>query len=347
MSTSQYFKYASCPRCGSSSLASLGSSPNYLNIPLKDAYTVSRSKCLRCHFIFLNPRPNSLYLASLYEKWHSTYASDTDHLPEHLRDRHLEFRDKHLAIISKYAPTSSSLLDIGCGNGSFLQVAGAETTMSLTGIDVSHFAINSARQRVPNATLYTGTLLDVSQKLSMYDVISMNDYLEHSSSPFHDLDLVCSTLLAQGGILFIRVPNQGGLLARLMRNTWYAIIPFHLWYFTAPILRQELQLRGMEILYCSAPAFIDYRMYLVGMTQFIIARVKATLFCRLRQATDMSSSRKERSSTEPDHSLTQYRRSLSVFAFILGVIATHIDFLAAFFGSGNDLTVVARKSSPL
>lgn len=334
-----------CPRCGSSRLHHIGNSPNYLEVPLEQCFVVSRSKCQICSFVFLNPQPKPLYLASLYELWHERYSADIKSLPTHLKHREAEFSSKHLATIRRFATIGASLLDVGCGNGTFLQVVAREMDIDISGIDISQNALNQVSEKIINAKLYTGRLLEVAHKLKTYDIITMNDYLEHSQSPFADLDLACSRLLNKDGLLFIRVPNQAGILSAIMGKYWYAIIPFHLWYFTPFTITKELESRGMEILYCAAPSYVNYWTYLVGMASYIYEKVAILLG---NFASQKSEELYLSGSLEANLVTTNPKRKnifLSSFRFALGLMVTQLDFLGGIIGRGNDLTIVARKKS--
>ena len=80
-------------------------------------------------------------------------------------------------------------------------------------------------------------------------------------------------MLEADGTLFIRVPNQSGLLSRVMKNRWYAIIPLHLSYFTKKLLCRELKKRNMHIAYASAPLYLEYFTYLSGMVRYAFKKL--------------------------------------------------------------------------
>jgi SAM-dependent methyltransferase len=340
------FAYYRCPRCKSGRLKSLGRSPNYLSIELPIDFLVSRSGCKNCGLVFLNPQPSASSLASLYDQWHLSYDNSRSSLPDHLRSRTNEFKSSHLKLINKHQVCSTSLLDIGCGNGDFLEVTATCHNWKLTGVDISKEAIAVAKNKIPSADLFCGQIIDISNSLGSYDIITMNDYLEHSQDPFAELDLIAQSLLNKGGIVFLRVPNQGGILSLIIRRYWYAIIPFHLWYFTPSFLTEELESRGLEIIYCSAPGYINYFTYLAGMLKYAFAKsISVTLkACYSRNCKMITVPSSTESGNTGRIYPRLYKTMISCLKFIVGVLLTQIEFIAGLFGKGSDLTIIARRS---
>jgi 2-polyprenyl-3-methyl-5-hydroxy-6-metoxy-1,4-benzoquinol methylase len=88
----------------------------------------------------------------------------------------------------------SSLLDVGCGPGLFLQAAKSRfPSIKIAGIDVSSTAIERARMRLPDAELWE---MDITAQSpgKMYDLISMIDVAEHLEddlAAFRNLQPIC------------------------------------------------------------------------------------------------------------------------------------------------------------
>lgn len=101
-------------------------------------------------------------------------------------------------------PAKGNLLDIGCGNGTFLQAFGASFpgwTLSGAEFDAKH---RSDLAAIPTfQQLYTGSLDQISER---FDLIALVHTLEHIEGPVAFLQSV-SRLLAPDGILFIQVPH--------------------------------------------------------------------------------------------------------------------------------------------
>src|SRR5712691_6502165 len=73
-----------------------------------------------------------------------------------------------------------SLLDLGCGTGGFLAWAGRTGSFDrLAGVDISSAAISYARDRVAEAELHVGKLEQLPFEDGSFDLIAMNDVLQH------------------------------------------------------------------------------------------------------------------------------------------------------------------------
>jgi SAM-dependent methyltransferase len=107
------------------------------------------------------------------------------------------------------------LLDIGCALGLFLQEA--QFYFECSGCDVSSYALELAREKLPSKiSLFQGYLGEITQN-NHYDVITCFDVIEHIS----DLDKVwinLNYLLKPKGILVITVPVYDGPLGWLVNK---------------------------------------------------------------------------------------------------------------------------------
>lgn len=105
------------------------------------------------------------------------------------------------------------LLDIGCAHGFFLSCIDA--TWQRYGTDISQYAINQARQRVPDAHLMVSnaTMLPFKEP---FDIIVAFDILEHLPG----LEMFSASILsrlAPGGYFIFAVPVYDGLTGPLIR----------------------------------------------------------------------------------------------------------------------------------
>ncbi len=73
-----------------------------------------------------------------------------------------------------------ALFDAGCGTGGFLRFARDLGVFGrLCGVDLSAEAIELARQRLPEAELHVGPLTAVPFDDASFDVVALNDVLQH------------------------------------------------------------------------------------------------------------------------------------------------------------------------
>jgi SAM-dependent methyltransferase len=106
----------------------------------------------------------------------------------------------------------STLLEIGCGEGFFLD------KISSLGIDVEGVDINAKAVREANSKGLNVQSLDVFNINKTYDMVVMFQVLEHMENPSNLLKYITSRLLRPEGYLLIAVPNPEGYLKELDSN---------------------------------------------------------------------------------------------------------------------------------
>jgi SAM-dependent methyltransferase len=120
-------------------------------------------------------------------------------------------------IIRRYK-SDGRLLDIGCGEGYFLQYA--EKYYETYGMDVSNYCISEASQRTKKTKLFLGSIAHIDYGNEFFDIITCFDILEH----LDDLEtavLECRRVLKSRGVLVIRIPNTSSLGAKWKKEEWF------------------------------------------------------------------------------------------------------------------------------
>ena len=130
------------------------------------------------------------------------------------------------------------LVDIGCGDGSFLLEA-RRAGWSVAGTEIN------ARIPAPGLEIW-GSIADL-HAVGPFDCISLWHCLEHLRDPAASIrELV--ELLRPGGVLVIAVPNAGGWQARLFRRNWLHLdVPRHLHHFGLRSLERLVNQCGLEV----------------------------------------------------------------------------------------------------
>ncbi len=204
-------------------------------------------RCARCRLIFLDPFPNfdstAHYNAGYYRPW----------LAEQ-RCKRMALWAKRAELLERFAPIGN-LLDVGCGDGSFL-LAARERRWRVVGTEVSPWALHTLRGSLGPAIL-EGDLLQIEQVEMSFDVVTMWHVLEHMDRPLQTL-VRARELLTDKGVIIVAVPNAGFTLfrvaypvARLRRLRYYTPgeRELHLHHFTADTLRAMLEKAGFRLLF--------------------------------------------------------------------------------------------------
>lgn len=102
----------------------------------------------------------------------------------------------------------ATLLDFGCGPGTFLEsVERNFPGIELTGLDISLTAILRAAERVPSAEFVLDDTEHPSFKPGYFDVILLNNVLEHVPAPMTVLASI-ERMLAPEGFVIVSTPSR-------------------------------------------------------------------------------------------------------------------------------------------
>ncbi|MFA0754087.1 MAG: hypothetical protein IMHGJWDQ_001870 [Candidatus Fervidibacter sp.] len=127
------------------------------------------------------------------------------------------------------------LLDIGCGNGSYLAM------MKRLGWEVVGTEIDPKAADIATSSLgifvHVGDLKDAPFEHASFDVITMSHVIEHVADPI-DFLRTAARFLKPGGEMIVVTPNLSSLGSRIFGADWYCLDPpRHLYLFTPASVR--------------------------------------------------------------------------------------------------------------
>lgn len=135
------------------------------------------------------------------------------------------------------------LLDIGCGNGSFLKRA-ASAGWTVSGIDFDPLAVEAAVNSGIDA--HVSTIEEFICDDGVFDAITLSHVIEHVHDPVGIIRRV-SQLLKPAGLLFIETPNVNSIGALMYGACWRGLEPpRHLVLFTPLSLERALNECGFS-----------------------------------------------------------------------------------------------------
>jgi 2-polyprenyl-3-methyl-5-hydroxy-6-metoxy-1,4-benzoquinol methylase len=133
------------------------------------------------------------------------------------------------------------LLDVGCGEGSFLDLAG-RAGWQATGIDTDPEAVAAAQRAGVDARCET--LAEHAAGGSHYDAVTISHVLEHVPDPVALLE-DAYVALRPGGTVWIATPNLLGAGHRHYGAQWWPLdAPRHLVVFSPASLRRAVEGAG-------------------------------------------------------------------------------------------------------
>jgi SAM-dependent methyltransferase len=150
-----------------------------------------------------------------------------------------------LGRIERYTPAKGQVLDIGCATGFFLDIAG-QHGWSITGVDVSAFAIAEAR-KLTGGQIFAGTLHGASFNNRQFNCVTAFDVIEHVTDITGFIGEV-SRITAPGGTFAVSTANTDSLSRRLLGKRWPQFKPEHCSYFSPATIRRLFSLGKFEII---------------------------------------------------------------------------------------------------
>lgn len=233
-------------------------------------------RCDACGVYYLDPRPNRRSIGRLYEDFF-THAPNPQRerrglgkLALALRNDYLNWKYGHhhqpalrrgrwfmyllppwlrwewdyaARHLPKPVAGRNRLLDVGCGNGSFL-VDARTAGWQCVGTDFDPQAVAMTRSQGIEA--YLGELEALQFDQGSFDAITLSHVIEHVHDP-KGLLKECAQLLRPGGILWIATPNIHSLVHQHFGDSWFAFVPHHLILFSPEALANLLESLGFKV----------------------------------------------------------------------------------------------------
>lgn len=241
----QNFEYIDCHLCaGSTNTPLLTAEDDLTGKPGRFQFVT----CDNCGFAYQNPRLKFEHIGEYYDDEYIAHRKKTDWgwlTPFYEWSMGKHDRDK-LALVKKYVElqAGSKVLDIGCGSGSFLQLAQTKTQADVTGIDFKDLSKLPTMQGV-NFQHGIPHELDLGEQ--RFDLITMWHFLEHDY--FADETLAMARqALADNGRMIIEVPRLDSLTYELFRERWPGLqAPQHTALFSKETLIQRVEQSGFKV----------------------------------------------------------------------------------------------------
>ncbi|TPE45553.1 class I SAM-dependent methyltransferase [Pontibacter mangrovi] len=235
-----YERLEQCPICGKEDFK------NFLvvtdNAVSKESFVIV--ECTNCSFKFTNPRPDAQSIGKYYESddyiSHSNTTSGIINTAYHVV-RSITTKQK-VEIINRYSPVKGSILDYGCGTGTFL-TACKKDGWEIRGVEPNAKARAKAAENT--GEIIAEKLEDIEGE--KYEMITLWHVLEH----VHTLNETMAQLLEslqEDGTMIIAVPNADSHDAQEYKDNWAAYdVPRHLYHFTQQTMKRFLKKHKMRL----------------------------------------------------------------------------------------------------
>lgn len=207
-------------------------------------------KCSSCGLVFLNPLPSNAEIDKMYSPEYYG-KGETEKFKASMVVRMIAFFSRKRAKrLSVHLKTGARVMDVGCGNGRFLEhLHSFNSTFELHGIEIQANAALRASQRLEGrAWIHTVTGLERFFGKNAFDAISFIHVFEHLPEPARTMDEL-AVVIRPGGIVMIVIPNIMSVQAQRHKHNWFHLDPpRHIHFYPPEVLKNELQKRGFALL---------------------------------------------------------------------------------------------------
>jgi 2-polyprenyl-3-methyl-5-hydroxy-6-metoxy-1,4-benzoquinol methylase len=214
--------HASCLVCSSTRLT-----------PLSGYERAHLCRCGACGFVFAQRIPTEQELNQFY----SGYGSNNYLSPLTIKRYH--------ELLDKMEPfrKTNKLMDVGCGNGFFLEVA-KERGWEVYGTEYAPRLVEICQSKGIN--MQQGKLDPTLFENESFDVITSFEVLEHINTPREEIAHFYQ-LLRKGGLVYLTTPNFNSLLRYKLKSQYNVIAyPEHLSYYTPRTLSKLFRTSGFK-----------------------------------------------------------------------------------------------------
>ena len=207
-------------------------------------------RCNTCGLVRSDPVADTNILKELYQQSTFTYNQETPNLKKTY--------GHYLRKTEKYKIPKQHLLEIGCGNGFFLEEAISQGFREVTGIEPSTEAVGMANTLI-RSRLICDMLRPGLLPSNTFDVICIFQTLDHISEPNIFLG-ECIKLLKPGGIMLCLNHNVNAMSSRVLREKSPIIDIEHTYLYSPETIKRLFEKQGLHVLEVK-PAWNLIRLY--------------------------------------------------------------------------------------
>ena len=195
-------------------------------------------KCSICGLVRSDPVADSRILGQLYAQSTFDYGDEVDNLK-------LTY-GYYLSKLNKYDVQKRTLLEIGCGNGFFLEEGLKQGYVNVVGVEPSADAVARANSKVRSQIICDMMRPGLFGK-GQFDVICMFQVLDHIADPA-GLLAECYHVLKPGGLILCLNHNIEAISARLLRNRSPIVDIEHTFLYSPDTMRHLFSSSGFKVL---------------------------------------------------------------------------------------------------
>jgi len=196
--------------------------------------------CDCCEVVYANPMKSPGH--EWYEKNEFYQIERQLNRTSARRTSEINLRTKDEEFLKNFSSKELNLLDVGCGQGFFLEKA-RDKFASATGIDFDSESVRVCQEK--GLEVYCMGIEDFLREYPQrkFDVITMWYVIEHVEDPAGLIELA-RNLLSKDGFLVMTVPNGNSALIRPENNKLFMYPPHHLTLWDKISVKNLFEMHG-------------------------------------------------------------------------------------------------------
>jgi 2-polyprenyl-3-methyl-5-hydroxy-6-metoxy-1,4-benzoquinol methylase len=201
-------------------------------------------QCSVCGLVFLNPQPDPEELLRYYPR--DYYGAGEQKFAGGIEALRVFFARTRVYRLQKFLPRAGRALDIGCGQGTFLQIL-QRKGWKVQGTELAEEPARRARQA--GIPVFLGEIQEGQFGGGSLDLVTLWHVVEHLRDPAGLLRRI-SPMVGKGGLVAISTPNVDSAQARAFREKWFHLDPpRHLCLFSQETLSRLMAQAGFRRIY--------------------------------------------------------------------------------------------------
>jgi SAM-dependent methyltransferase len=247
-----------CEYCGSTEASPLTGALQDCELadelpPAFRALSFSFVRCTSCGLVYLRERPDARDVGIYYPETYKCFQSYDERGLIMKKLAHFVASRKLRQIAKFMPPGNGTLLDYGCGSGTWLSLLKElDCNYRMIGTDITRGPLEELRRRGIEAYQCDETTLSRHVKPGSVGVVHLFHVIEHVPDAGRVLESI-REILAPGGVLIGQTPNVDSPGRRVwgdLWNQWHA--PQHLVLFSDQTLKRHAQKAGFEVVKISS-----------------------------------------------------------------------------------------------
>lgn len=222
-----------CPFCNTKNLRKFAANPHDMG---SRKVKIGVVECKVCNFAWQWPVARTTQESIIYFQTEYAQKMQNTYFDPVLRG---QIARLELDFVKTLVKTPGRLLDVGAGDGAFLEAA-VDEGWKAVGLEP---AAEQNREDERGFRIIAGTVdnLDPAER---FDVITLWDVIEHVDDP-RGLIEKCTSLLNIGGYLVLETGNYQSAERIVSEADWWAYQADHRWFFAPKILHSLMEAAGL------------------------------------------------------------------------------------------------------